>query len=538
MTEATFRLFFEAAPHPYLLLSPEFTIVGVNERYLAATRTRRAEILGRGLFEVFPDNPNDVTATGVTDLRTSLERVKREGVADVMGVQKYDIPIPGAASAFDVKYWSPVNTPVFDADGHLVFIIHHVEDVTEFILSREQATRESSERIEGVKARADRMEAEVRRRAGEVKEANRQIKTAMEELERREAELERLNDRLKELDRAKTAFFSNISHEFRTPLTLMLGSLEEVLSDKSTELAQIQRDRLGDAQRNSLRLLKLVNALLGFSRIEAGRAQAAFEPADLAAATTQLASHFRSAFVEAGLGLSIDCPPLPEPVYVDPEMWEKIVLNLVSNAFKFTNSGDVTVSLSSAGDHAHLTVRDTGTGIPDHELPNLFQRFHRVEGAQGRSYEGSGIGLALVKELVQLHGGTISAESSLGQGSEFHVAIPFGTAHLPAGSVREPRGPFNSPQSAEAFVAEALSWLPDAGAEGISHQSQDDESSRWPLAALILGSSGLASCSPTTTPICAHMWGVFSAGLATRSWRPRMASRRSPHVSPIRQILS
>jgi len=315
MNEATFRLFFEAAPHPYLVLSPEFTIVGVNERYLAATRTKRAEILRRGLFEVFPDNPDDATATGVSDLRTSLERVKREGVADVMGVQKYDIPIPGAASSFEVKYWSPVNTPVFDADGRLVFIIHHVEDVTEFILSREQATRESSKRIEGVKAaRADRMEAEVRLRAVEVKEANRQIKAAMEELERREGELERLNDRLKELDRAKTAFFSNISHEFRTPLTLMLGSLEEVLDDESTELPQIQRDRLGEAQRNSLRLLKLVNALLGFSRIEAGRAQAAFEPADLAAATAQLASHFRSAFAEAGLELSIDCPPLHEPV--------------------------------------------------------------------------------------------------------------------------------------------------------------------------------------------------------------------------------
>ena len=168
-------------------------------------------------------------------------------------------------------------------------IIHHVEDVTEFITSREQATRESSERIDSARARADRMEAEVRLRASEVKEANRQIKAAMEELERREVELKRLNGQLKDLDRAKTAFFSNISHEFRTPLTLMLGSLEEVPSDVPASLLQAHRKRLTEAQRNSLRLLKLVNALPGFARIEAGRAQAAFEPVDLAAATSMQA---------------------------------------------------------------------------------------------------------------------------------------------------------------------------------------------------------------------------------------------------------
>ena len=452
MTDEIFRLLFEAAPHPYLVLRPDaaFTIVSVNDRYLAATGTDRAAILGRGLFEVFPDNPDDATATGVSDLRTSLERVKRECIADVMGVQKYDIPDPASAGSFKVKYWSPVNTPVSGADGTLLFIIHHVEDVTEFILSREQATRENSERIESVQAQAERMEAEVRLRASEVKEANRQIKAAMEELGRREAELARLNDQLQELDRAKTAFFSNVSHEFRTPLTLMLGSLEQVFGDVSARLPEVQRKRLAAAQRNTLRLLKLVNTLLDFTRVEAGRAEAAFEPVDLASATVQLASHFESAFAGAGLALTVECPPLPEPVYVDPGMWEKIVLNLVSNAFKFTHSGGVAVALRSAGGHALLTVRDTGTGIPEHELANLFQRFHRVEGSQGRSYEGSGIGLALVKELVQLHGGTISAESSLGQGTSFHVNIPLGTSHLPAGRIREPRGPSDSAQGADA----------------------------------------------------------------------------------------
>ena len=486
MTEEIFRLLFEATPHPYLVLRPDeaFTIVAVNERYLAATGTGRA-MLNRGLFEVFPDNPGDHTATGVSDLRTSLERVKRERVSDTMGVQKYDIPKAGSEGPFEVKYWSPVNTPVFGADGTIQFIIHHVEDVTEFVLSRELASRESMDQTSRVHAGADRMQAEVLLRAGEVKEANRKIKAAMEELERRKGELARLNDQLQDLDRAKTAFFSNVSHEFRTPLTLMLGSLQEVLDDVSAGLPELQRKRLAIAQRNTMRLLKLVNALLDFTRIEAGRAQAAFEPADLSEATMELAGHFQSAFDGAGLTFTVDCQPLPAPVYADPDMWEKIVLNLLSNAFKFTYRGGVTVSLRSEGGHARLTVRDTGTGIPEHELPNLFQRFHHIEGAQGRSYEGSGIGLALVKELVELHGGTISAESVLGQGSAFHIAIPLGSSHLPQDRLREHRNRSNSAPRAEAFVAEALSWLPDV-AEDIAEENLNSETARKAIGAAVL----------------------------------------------------
>ena len=278
-------------------------------------------------------------------------------------------------------------------------------------------------------------------RANEVKEANRQIKATLEELERRKGELDRLNEQLKDFNMAKTAFFSNISHEFRTPLTLMLGSLHEALDDTAVDLPEVQRGRLVVAQRNAIRLLKLVNALLDFTRIEAGRAQAAFEPTDLSTLTTRLASHFHSALSAADLAFTVDCPPLPELVYVDPEMWETVVLNLVSNAYKFTHHGGVAVTMRALGGNARLTVRDTGIGIPEDELPKLFERFHRVEGSQGRSHEGSGIGLALVRELVQLHGGAISVESTLGQGSAFHVAIPLGTAHLPADRIRNPGRP-------------------------------------------------------------------------------------------------
>jgi signal transduction histidine kinase len=276
------------------------------------------------------------------------------------------------------------------------------------------------------------------------------------EEERRRAEA------LAEIDRAKTAFFSNVSHEFRTPLTLMLGPLEDALADAALPAAE--RERLDLAHRNALRLLKLVNSLLDFSRIEAGRAQASYEPVDLAALTADLASNFRSACERAGLTLAIDCPALAEPVHVDRDMWEKIVLNLLSNAFKFTFAGGIAVRLRAAEGRAELTVRDTGVGVPEDEFPRLFERFHRIAGQRSRTHEGSGIGLALVQELVKLHGGAIAAESRVGEGTCFTVTVPFGTAHLPADRISAERRLASTSVRAEAYVEEALRWLPDEAA--------------------------------------------------------------------------
>lgn len=273
------------------------------------------------------------------------------------------------------------------------------------------------------------------------------------EEERRRAEM------LAELDRAKTAFFSNVSHEFRTPLTLMLGPLEETLCDP--ELPTKQRERITVAHRNSLRLLKLVNTLLDFSRIEAGRMQAVYEPTDLAALTTDLASVFRSAIEKAGLQLVVDCPALPDLVYVDRDMWEKIVFNLLSNAFKFTQRGHITVRQRVVGDNIELDVEDTGSGIPESDLGNVFKRFHRIEGTQGRTHEGTGIGLALVQELAELHGGSVRVKSRLGQGTTFSVSIPRGKHHLPSDRIGS--GHTLTPTSipVDAFFEEALRWLPD-----------------------------------------------------------------------------
>ena len=287
---------------------------------------------------------------------------------------------------------------------------------------------------------------------------------------------------LAEIDRAKTVFFSNVSHEFRTPLTLMLGPLEDTLTTCATLLPAKERDQLEMVQRNGLRLLKLVNSLLDFSRIEAGRVEASYEPTNLATFTAELASVFRSAIERAEMQLSVNCPSLPEPVYVDREMWEKIVLNLLSNAFKFTMVGEITVSLQWSNDHIEFAVQDTGIGIPAAEIPHLFERFHRVKGAQGRTFEGSGIGLSLVQELVQMHGGRVDVTSLLGVGSCFTVSIPTGYAHLPPDRISAPRTLASTALGATPYLEEAMRWLPQgAGEQGSRGAGEKQVFSLLPL---------------------------------------------------------
>ena len=290
-----------------------------------------------------------------------------------------------------------------------------------------------------------------------------QIATSIANAREYEEEKKRA-EALEEIDRAKTVFFSNVSHEFRTPLTLMLGPIEELLARSHTELPPAAKGQLEVTHRHSLRLLRLVNTLLDFSRIEAGRVQAAFEPTDLAALTTDLASTFRSATERAGLRLTVDCPTLGEAVYVDREMWETVVLNLSSNAFKFTFEGEIAVILRTVDRAAELRVRDTGVGISAEEMPRLFERFHRLPNIRSRTHEGSGIGLALVQELVKLHGGYVRAESRLGEGSAFIVSVPLGKAHLPPEQVRGARALASGSVGAAPFVEEALRWLPDGEA--------------------------------------------------------------------------
>ena len=277
---------------------------------------------------------------------------------------------------------------------------------------------------------------------------------------------------LARIDQTKTAFFSNVSHEFRTPLTLMLGPLRDLLA-RSEDRPAAEREPVELAHRNALRLLKLVNTLLDFSRIEAGRLEATYEPTDLSGFTVELASVFRSTIETAGLRLVVDCPPLDTRVHVDREMWEKIVYNLLSNAFKFTFEGGIVVRIRAQSQSVVLTVSDTGTGIPAAELPHLFERFHRVKGARARTFDGSGIGLALVQELIRLHGGTVRVESTVDRGTTFFVTLPLGTAHLP--SDRLSAAPTRTPVAprSEAWLQEVAGWIPMSESETPpSHRSR------------------------------------------------------------------
>jgi len=269
-------------------------------------------------------------------------------------------------------------------------------------------------------------------------------------------EAERIRaETLAELDRAKTEFFSNVSHEFRTPLTLMLGPLEELL--QQAEPGSQAAATLDMARRNALRLLKLVNTLLDFARIEIARSEVHLEPVDLAAYTAELASVFRSAIEQAGLRFVVDCPSLAEPVLIDRDMWEKVVLNLLSNALKFTLDGEIRIDLHDVGGEVVVRVSDTGSGIAAGELPHIFERFYRTKDSAARTHEGAGIGLALVRELVQIMGGKIEVSSEVGRGTSFSIALPRRRA---VEQVRGANGSDVSPRETHAaYSAEALGWI-------------------------------------------------------------------------------
>lgn len=461
-SELDYRLLFEESPDILLVLlpdAPRFTMVGATRARLAVTHTTREQIIGRGLFEVFPDDPADEAATGTRNLRASLERVLATRAPDTMAVQKYDIP--GPDGQFVSRYWSPKNIPVLASSGEILYVLHRVEDVTQLVRASE-----SSVATETLLDPTRALEREVVTRSRELGAANDALREATE--------------RLKELDRTKTEFFSNVSHEFRTPLTLMLGPLEDALADRAQPLGPAQKARVTLAHENALRLLKLVNALLDFSRLQAGRAQACFAPLDLAQFTAELAGMFDSAVTRTSLRLQIDCPRLSQPAWVDRDLWEKIVLNLVSNAFKFTHEGHIAVRMGEDTESMILEVADTGVGIPQNELPRVFERFHRVPGVTGRAQEGTGIGLALVRELVGLHGGEVNVSSTVGVGTTFRVQVPKGFAHLPGDSVVQQAAGARASREAAAHLADATRWqrLTDVAESTQGHPETDSGAAR------------------------------------------------------------
>ncbi len=396
-----FRRLFESVPGNYLILSPTLSIVAVSDAYLKATMTKRTDIVGLSLFEVFPDNPDDPAATGTANLRASLNRVLQTKEPDTMAVQKYDIQRPAAeGGGFEERFWSPLNTPVLGKDRELLYIIHKVEDVTDFVKLKSKGT-EQSKITEELLHRASQMENEILQRAQELQDANKQ---------------------LREAEKAKSEFFANVSHEFRTPLSLILAPLETLLSQRKSEIPNSQLQLLQVVHNNAIRLLQMVTGLLDFAKVEAGKMKTHPEPTDITALASSVLNEFEALMRGKNIELVSEMKVPDSYIMIDRYLFERILFNLLSNAAKFTlDGGRVTVVLKLTGEKLRLSISDTGIGIAENDKENLFKMFYQAEGSSTRRYDGTGLGLAMVKEFAELMGGSVTVKSTPGKGSTFVV---------------------------------------------------------------------------------------------------------------------
>jgi signal transduction histidine kinase len=428
-----FRAILESAPGLYLILDPRLRIVAVTDAYLAATKTRRDEVVGRDMFDVFPDNPDDPAAAGVANLRVSLERVRRERVTDAMPVQKYDIRRPPQeGGGFEEHFWSPVNSPVLAPDGSVRYLLHRVEDVTAFVRAGEAAASQRELSAE-LKSRIDEMAAEVFGRNQQVAEASRELKEA-------NAELARLFETAKELAQAKSQFFASVSHELRTPLTLILAPLERQLAMADPD--DPMRADLELARRNAHLLLGHINALLDAAKLEAGGVRPSYANVDLAELVRTVAAFFESRAVERDVNLVVATPQHHTTAQLDPEQTRRILFNLLGNALVFTpGGGTIRLELRPTQTDVTVEVGDSGPGVPVAERELIFERFRQGSSRLGADEPGTGLGLSIVRELVALHGGTVTVQAAPEGGALFVVTLP---RQAPAGAEVRHRAPSHS----------------------------------------------------------------------------------------------
>ena len=439
-----FRSLFESAPGLYLVLTPELKIVAASDAYLQATMTTREEILGRGLFEVFPDNPDDSEATGEHNLGASLQRVLQSRQTDAMPVLKYDMRRPESeGGAFEERYWSPVNSPVLNPEGEVAYIIHRVEDVTEFMRLKLLGS-EQHKLTETLRTRTLEMESEIFLRAQQLDQANQQLREANEQLAW-------LYSKSKELEVLKSEFFANISHELRTPLALILGPIRKRIASEKDKAPDLQM-----VERNARLLLRHVNDLLDLSKLDSGHMKTEYAEADLAHLTRLIASNFESMAEERKTGFAVEVGDAL-PAQVDPDKFERILINLLSNAFRFTPTGGrVQLRLRRDGEHARIEVEDTGPGIRPEQRELIFERFRQADGGSTRNFGGTGLGLSIVKEFIGLHGGRVVVTSPpSGSGSLFQVELPL-TA--PAGTTVQAGAPQLDHDAIKQAVEESLPW--------------------------------------------------------------------------------
>ncbi len=381
-----FRILFESVPGLYLVLSPDFTIVAVSDAYLSATMTTRAAIVGRDIFDVFPDNPAEPEATGTRNLRASLVRVLEHRRPDTMAVQKYDIRRPEAeGGGFEERYWSPVNSPVLEKNGAVAYIIHRVEDVTEVV------------------------------------------------------RLEREGTTLAAAGRAKDAFLTRVSNELRAPLTPIFGWTRLLrdtgLNPQQTAHALDVIDRSIEAQQRLIEeLIDVSRAMSGTIRLDVAPLRLA-DILDAAIDTLRPAADARAVRITASAAQDDQLTAMGDPYRLHQAVW-----HLLSNAVKFTPSGGrVEVSLSRESGAALITVQDSGEGLDPQALARVFEPFPDAGSTHDRP--GLGVGLNIARHLVELHGGTIAADSpGRGYGSTFRIRLPLADATVAEGSTQSESG--------------------------------------------------------------------------------------------------
>lgn len=416
-----FHILFESAPDPYLVLDTSLNIVAVSNAYLRATLTLREQILGKQIFTVFPDNPDDPGAEGVRNLKLSLQRVLKNQKPDPMLVQKYDIKRPESeGGGFEERFWSPINTPVFDADGQIIYIIHRVEDVTDFVNLKQQGV-ESIKLTEELREKSLRMETEIFARSKEVAATSAELKHA-------NAELKVLYAKTQELDQLKTNFFANMSHEIRTPMNAILGLTYLLKRHAPTPEQNEKLDKIAVASRH---LLSIINDILDFSKIESGNLVLEKATFPASAVLDHTRSLLEDAAVAKGLTIEVEYNDIPVWLIGDQTRLRQALLNYAGNSIKFTEHGKIILRgklLEDYGDEVlvRFEVADTGIGIEPNKIPELFKAFKQVDSSTTRKYGGTGLGLAITQKLSGLMGGSVGVDSKFGEGSTFWFTARLG----------------------------------------------------------------------------------------------------------------
>jgi signal transduction histidine kinase len=405
-----FRALFESVPGLYLVLTPDLRIVAVTDAYLVATMTEREAILGTYVFEAFPDNPDDAAATGVRNLRASLERVLATRAPDAMGVQKHDIRRPAdAGGGFEERYWRPLNSPVIQGGSTVSHIIHRIEDVTDLVRLKEQ-------------------EDELARGRDILQEGLATSEQDLETLAKahvsRQRELERARQEAERANRTKDEFLSVVSHELRTPLNVIQGWLWQL--KKPGAPMELQQRAIEIIERNVALQTRLVEDLLDTSRAAIGKLHVRRRPLELTQACRAAVDAIQRHASAKNLTIRLIAPDAPLVISGDVDRIQQAMSNLLSNAVKFTPSqGSIDVVVRREGTQARIEVRDTGIGVSSDFVPLMFEPFAQSDRTTTREFGGLGLGLSIVKQIVVLHGGTITASSEgEGYGTTVTVGLP------------------------------------------------------------------------------------------------------------------